>query len=305
MIPQFPKFKPIELSDITEVEKITSQYQPYSDYNFVSMWSWNISNEIAISQLNENLIVRFTDYITTKPFYSFIGDKNVCETAKTLLDFSIVNKLDPVLRLVPDMTASLIDSNIFEVNEDRDGFDYVYSIEEQRDLIGSKFSKKRNHVNAFLRTFPDTITKNLSLQIESNAEHIRILFDTIQKDKALKGDGTSFAELAVFERLLKGVNIFNLVTTGIYINEKLVAVLINELLNEGYAIGHLMGADTQLSSGLYSYLMKENAKLLSTLNIRLFNFEQDLGIENLRIAKIRFNPQTFLKKYTVGYSHQN
>ena len=70
MIPEFPEFKKLELSDKEEVEKITSKFPPYSDFNFVSMWSWNIENKIWISQLYGNLVVHFTDYLTDGTFLS-------------------------------------------------------------------------------------------------------------------------------------------------------------------------------------------------------------------------------------------
>jgi len=48
MLPEFPKFKGIELSDKEDVEKITHKYPSYSDFNFVSMWSWDIKGEMQI-----------------------------------------------------------------------------------------------------------------------------------------------------------------------------------------------------------------------------------------------------------------
>ena len=46
MLPEFPQFKKLELSDKEEVEKFTSKFPPYSDFNFVSMWSWDIKGEM-------------------------------------------------------------------------------------------------------------------------------------------------------------------------------------------------------------------------------------------------------------------
>lgn len=77
MIPKFPKFKHIELIDKEEIEKITQKFPPYSDFNFISMWSWDIKVEMIISKLNNNLVVRFTDYLTGYPFFSFLGDNMV------------------------------------------------------------------------------------------------------------------------------------------------------------------------------------------------------------------------------------
>lgn len=73
MIPEFPQFKVLELSDKGDIEVFTKKFPPYSDFNFVSMWSWDIKGDMRISQLNDNLVVRFTDYLTGNPFFSFFG----------------------------------------------------------------------------------------------------------------------------------------------------------------------------------------------------------------------------------------
>ncbi len=102
MLPEFPNFKKLELTDKEDVEKITSKFPPYSDFNFISMWSWDTKGEMRISQLNNNFVVRFTDYLTGEPFYSFLGDNKVNETAEALLELSKKEKVMPKLQLLPE-----------------------------------------------------------------------------------------------------------------------------------------------------------------------------------------------------------
>ncbi len=83
MIPQFPDFKHVEVDDREAVEAHTHRYEPYSDFNFTSLWAWDTSGERMISELNGNLVVRFTDYSTHEPFLSFLGDSQTEHTAKT------------------------------------------------------------------------------------------------------------------------------------------------------------------------------------------------------------------------------
>jgi hypothetical protein len=47
--------------------------------------------------------------------------------------------------------------------------------------------------------------------------------------------------------------------------------------------------------------MKKNAEMLFNKGKSLFNYEQDLGLENLRDAKMRFRPYGFLKQYHLTY----
>jgi hypothetical protein len=71
MIPQFPSFKKLTPDDREEIETITHEHDPYSDFNFSSMWAYNTEEDFEISRINNNIIIRFQDYITNKRFYSF------------------------------------------------------------------------------------------------------------------------------------------------------------------------------------------------------------------------------------------
>ena len=82
---EFPKFKSIELSDKQEVEKITFRFPPYSDFNFSNLLAWDLKREMGFSILNNNLVVKFTDYVNGQPFLSFLGDNMVNETARELI----------------------------------------------------------------------------------------------------------------------------------------------------------------------------------------------------------------------------
>ena len=55
MIPQFPKFKHVEVTDREAVETHTHRFDPYSDFNFTSLWAWDTSNERMISELSDSL----------------------------------------------------------------------------------------------------------------------------------------------------------------------------------------------------------------------------------------------------------
>lgn len=304
MIPEFPNFKLLELSDRDEIMKFTRTFPPYSDFNFTSLWSWNLQDKIALSQIHENLVIRLTDYITGEHFLSFLGDNSINETCDALLTFSTLNSLKTILRLIPEESVHLIDSNKFTISEDRDHFDYIYNLTDLRDYPGGKFSSKRNHVNTFLKIFPHATHEVLPLSNPLTIEKISLLLATLQKQKAEKEGETNFHDEAILKRLLDGTNIFDLTTVGISINDRLVALFISEVINTEYALGHMMWADRTVAGGLYAYLMMKNAEILSSNNLQFLNLEQDLGIENLRISKTRFRPVKFLKKYSVCYSAQ-
>ena len=62
------KHHAIEHTHRQYVEAFTRHHPPYSDFNFLSMWSWDTDGILRIGEINGNLAVRFADYVTGSPF---------------------------------------------------------------------------------------------------------------------------------------------------------------------------------------------------------------------------------------------
>ena len=129
MLPTFPNCKKISLEDKKNVETYLSNFPPYSDFNFLSMWSYNTQNDVEIATLHNNLVVRLRDYITQEPFYYFLGNNNVSESIEILLAHSEKEHLMPKLKLVPEesIRKDLGKLDKYNITQDRDHFDYILS----------------------------------------------------------------------------------------------------------------------------------------------------------------------------------
>ena len=183
MIPEFPKFKKLELTDNKEIEKFTSRFPPYSDFNFVSMWCWDIQGEMRISILNDNLVVRFTDYLTRKPFFSFIGKNKICETASKLITFSKDNYHTNSLKLVPGEMVSILDKSGFGILPDVDAVDYIYRVEQLKNMHNWAGHRASKGIEKFLKLHPDYLVKISPLE-EIPKEEYREIFGKWAKSKA-------------------------------------------------------------------------------------------------------------------------
>ncbi len=298
MIPEFPEFKKLELSDREEIEKLTSKFPPYSDFNFVSMWSWDIKGEIRLSMLNSNLTVRFTDYLTGELFYSFLGDSKVDESAETLMKFSFQEGFKFRLKLVPQVTAELLDKEKLKVKEDVDHFDYIYDLARLWKMEGGLYAKKRNQVANFLKTYPEAFAKEIDLREKAiQASIINLSMEWLKKKMDKEDIFESHEEVAI-SRMLLALEDANLVGVGVFIKEKMIAFMINELTSSQYVIAHASKIDRSFV-GVNSFLIKKNSEILYSKNKVFFNYEQDLGVPSLRDAKSRFRPVFFLKKYQL------
>jgi hypothetical protein len=301
MIPEFPQFKKLELSDKNDVEKFTSKFPPYSDFNFVSMWSWDIKDGMLLSVLNNNLVVRFSDYLTGEFFYSFLGNNQVNETVKKLLELSKKEGLEMKLKLVPEDSLKGLDLNKFKTEEDRDNFDYIYDVSLISEYTGAKFSDKRSNVSSYLRKFLNIRTEILDLKNPSIQKGVIKLDEKWLKQKKEKNIDYDFnsSEIVAIEKFFQS-EMLNIISIGIFDYKRLIGYSFFEILPNKYCICHFAKADN-LFKDTYDYLIKEGTEILKSRGCIFLNYEQDLGLRGLRKSKMSFRPVNFLKKLNCDY----
>lgn len=298
-LPSFPEFKKLALTDKTVFTEYTKHYPPYSDFNFISTWSYDTNNDLLISDINENLVIRFRDYITNEPFYSFIGENDIQQTIVTLLEDAAKKSYLPLLKLIPE---SCIANNpfiktLFEIKEDPNNFDYIVSTQELRFLSGSKFHTQKNHLNKFDTLYPHAVTRMLDIDKDTIQKEILDVFYRWEAGRQKKREETE-QELKALLRLLFDHNSFGLISLGIYINGALIAFSITDIEHNSYAQIHFAKCDPLYKEGYYK-LNNHLANLLHEIKHDYINLEQDLGIPGLRFSKQQWNPVHYLKKYTI------
>jgi hypothetical protein len=299
MIPEFPEFKQLTLSDKADVEALTHNYPPYSDFEFASLYAWNVQEKTELSWHHGNLIVRFTDYVDGKFFYTCIGENDVNDTAEKLLALSSREGLEPVLKLIPEVTARHLDTSRFSIIEDRDNFDYVFETKRYLTFSGARLKSRRNFLNGFLKQYPDYQSTTLDLTDTAHLEQILTLQNKWSQDSA----NFSTNEARAFMRFLTSAEHFQYLAVAILIDDMLVGLSINALppeTPESCAHSLFLKADKEYR-GIYAAMMHETSKQLIEHGYRHINYEQDLGIEGLRKAKIALDPAHFLNKYTITH----
>jgi len=297
MIPEFPQFKGIELSDRKEVERFISKFPPYSDFNFVSMWSWDTKGEMRISQLNGNLVVRFTDYINGQPFFSFLGDNKVQDTIDTLIEYSIKNYNKKALCLVPEHVLGCLEKgHKFNLEHDVNAFDYVYEVSHLANMHNWAQHTSGKHVRSFSKNFPNYKVGHYSLG-EVNKEDYLTLFKKWAKNRNVSDSATKNEYTAlnrIFNDSFKDLRIVSL-----SLEDKLIGFTIYEIVSSEYAISHFAKSDKSEHKAASDLLNWEEAKILNNKGIKYFNWEQDLGILGLRKSKEKYNPVFLFKKFII------
>jgi hypothetical protein len=300
MIPKFPQFKKLEIDDRIDAEKFTCDFLPYSDFNFTSLWCWNTHGQIRISELNNNLVIRFADYLTGQHFYSFLGKIKVNETIEELLSLSSREDLKMELKLIPADIINYIDHKTYSITEEPEHFDYIYDVKNLIDMDGHDLKIKRKHSRFFEKNFPHQI-KMLNLNDPLVKKELIDIFDLWATDKGINISEYYKNEFNAFLRLLDFSELFSSIVIGIYIEGKLSAFSITENTNHGYNLGHFQKARGYSFKGINDYMVNKLASFLKEQNITHMNCEQDLGIPGLRESKQSYRPSNYLKKYSLSF----
>ena len=299
-IPIFPEFDPVHFSHKQSFEQITSRFELYSDFNFNSFYSWNTDNKHLVSTLNGNLVLQLGDYITGEPFYTFIGDSSIEKTVTSLISFAHARKFPAQLKLVPEFVIEELKNNKkFIVTEDQENHDYLFSIEELSELSGNRYKSKRRAAQK-CKTENDIIIKKSLSAAEVAVQVIEFLNNWEDTKNELGKEVDLGYERVAIKRILETLDSqSSLLLTGAFLNETLVGFSIDELLPQGFVLSHYFKA-TPAIYGLSEYLNQEVAQHLLSAGGKTWNWEQDLGIENLRTMKLSHRPIGRQKKITLS-----
>jgi hypothetical protein len=302
-IPEFPEFASLAIHHKEHMHQITHHFPTYSDFNFISLFSWDTEAAIGVSMLNNNLVVRFSDYEDNSIFLSFIGTNKLQETLTTLFDYCKRHTLPLELSLIPHTVAESIkkDTQLLEdynIREDRDDHDYILSVKKLSEL-GPDFQRKRKAVNRFKSRYIDvTWQGELDLsEPKTRAEVRKVMQDW--KVSRNRNENQDNKEFLAINRALEHASQLGIRIYGIRINNDLEAFTLFELTPQKVAIFHFTKANIEFE-GIFEFLKHNLALHLEKLGVDFINTEQDLGVPGLRQAKESYRPVAYLKKYTVS-----
>jgi len=300
MIPSFPEFKKLSIDDNNAVEQHTRNFPYYSDYNFSSLFSWDIEQKRELSLLNNNLVVKFTDYETGDPFFSYLGMHKNLETIRTLLNYSESIGLPAELRLMPEISIHDIDTEDIEITADRANFDYIYLTSRMAVFQGNQYKSKRKAAERFSNSNPAHKFEILDLREPETQRMIRWVTASWRIHHGITEDDQSIIhETEAIENIFKLANTRNLFVGVLLVNDQPVAYTIEEIINNILSIGHFWKT-AENSRGEYEFLACKMAAYLQAREVTYWNWEQDLGIDSLRNSKSSYRPSDFLKKFTVS-----
>ena len=293
MLPLFPETVPLELAHKREIQSKTAKYKPYSDFNFTSLFAWNTHSDAKVASLNDNLIVRFPDYISDEPVTSLLGCNDIDATLNTLLAHV------DVLQMVPEAVVAAIQSpQNYLIEEDRGNFDYIYELRKIESLEGQDYKKKRNKINGIVAGFGSRLTSITYDTVDSEvAQLLETGFLEWAKQRN-KTDEDINSELDALRRVLRYHSQLGVFITVVQLDANICGFSINEVIDNRFAICHFE-KDVSGIDGMATYIAYEAIRELNRRGCQFVNWEQDLGLPGLRQAKETWHPDSYLRKYNI------
>lgn len=179
-----------------------------------------------------------------------------------------------------------------EPNFNEDSSDYLYDAESLRTLAGNVLHKKRNHLNKFIRLYPDF--EYAALTRDDMAACLSLVEAwCISKD--LDPDNCAESDYHMIRRLFEDFDQLEIYGGLIKTGGIVRAFSIGSLGNANTAYMHFEKADQEIH-GIYSAI---NQMVLQNEfpEVEFVNREEDLGLPGLRKAKQSYEPIAQLKKY--------
>jgi hypothetical protein len=193
------------------------------------------------------------------------------------------HRLERIKALYPDAVAST----------DRAWSDYLYAADDIKNLSGRKYSGQRNHINRFLREYPDWQFEKIEA---SNLKETRAFFEEYaeghHKDYAAYDEGN----LKTLE-VLDNMDRYRLFGGALRVKGQIVGAALGEIVGDTLFV-HIEKSLTEYN-GSYPMLVNQFAKTFAVDGIKHINREEDDGVEGLRISKKSYHPIELLDKYVV------
>ncbi len=262
-----------------------------SEQTFTNLFMWRRSRPIRAIEVGDSLVTyeeRDDGVILFGPPVGPLHLKGAIEIvgSATGKDVALCDRISEGA-----VTQGLLSE--YEVEEDRDYFDYRYSRGDLSELEGRRYHKKRNLIKQCLTENSCTYEAITS----GNIAEVSAMMDRWCDFKACKGDRGLCHEYQATRQVLENYEALGLIGAAIRIDGRIEAFTVGERLNGNTAVIHLEKAMPEYK-GLYQ-LINQWFCQNDLKGFEYVNREQDVGLPGLRQAKESYYPERLVKKFKI------
>ncbi len=307
-------------NDITiESKKVLDEYLSAFEYktsglSFSSLYMWRKENEFSWEIIGDYMIIAGLSHleIESHEYFLFPPLTKTGKYESESLREAILKAKEIFeskgerfsMRLLPSHMKGIIEEAFpgeVEFIDDRPNYDYVYLKQNLAELAGRAYHGKKNHLNYFHNNFsyeyvplrPDMLDIVMQFLEEFNAR------------KVLEPHERAWLmmETQAMKDVVLNLDKLNYIGGAIVIDGKVEAFSIGGKLGAETVTVHVEKANSQIR-GLYVAINNEFCKHLPE-DIKYVNREEDMGIINLRKAKLSYKPIELVEKNIVKFCLKN
>ncbi len=285
------QFRPIELSDREDILRIVGKNESrICEYTDGLILSWDKQDGRSVCIENDTLYLYGMKDGRAEFNYPIGPDPDALQKVK---DFCLANNLSLSFSYMSEEQKEVVE-DFFSVKAvaDRDWADYIYLSEDLRKLSGKKYHGQKNHVNSFLKKYPDHVFLPYEIGLIPD---IKIFAERFYAEK--QSDNKLFLEdKALFYRMLEEAPVTDQKGGALIVGGEVVAVSFGEVVGDTLYVHYEKALRSY--SGSYATVNYLFVNRYGT-ECAYVNREEDCGDEGLRKAKLALHPIFLAEKYFV------
>lgn len=293
------EFRPLTIEAVDSIRPILENSRSRTcDYTVAGllMWARYFHYEYAI--VDDTLFIKGVceDDVTRPAFSMPVGAMSPADALQMVVDYCREHDMPVNFSAVPeDRIADFHTLGPCRIDELTDWADYLYNADDLANLTGKKYSKKRNHVNAFASEHPGYTFQPLTPEL------IPAVKEFFSATHLTHDDHDLTAEVERMETFRILDNYTRLPFEGAVLSvpgEGIVAFAIGEIIGDTLYVHiekmrHDINGAGETINKLFAAAMRDR------YGVSYVNREEDVGDEGLRHAKQSYHPVALLKKYNI------
>mgnify|MGYP002514893167 FL=1 len=280
-------------------QKLREDNYSSCEYAFANNFMWSEVFEVEVGQAYDCGIIRYRkggEFSYSFPFGN--GDKK--RAVELLRGICAAHEYKLHMYPIEEKARKMLIEwfpGEFELDTDRDSFDYVYAVEKLALLKGKKLHGKRNHIARF-KDEDDWSYESLTRDCIDECRKMAKLWIGQREDK---WNEEMEQEMRVLEKAFVHFDELDLFGGVLRKKGEIVAFTIGERLNADTMVVHFEKAYPELQ-GAYP-MINQQFVLDRGKEFTFVNREEDTGDLGLRKAKMSYYPDMLIKKYRAVESH--
>lgn len=288
------EFKKITIADRDILAKyINSSNHSACDYSVGNLILWSDVNNIQFAVANDMLFIKFVS--GDKNYFAYpMGNGDLKTAFQWIFAYCEEQHIEFKMSIIePDMFIEIekIYPGEYEISYLINNADYVYLVDDLKNLSGKKYHGKKNHINKFLKTNVDWSYEKIS---EENTEECIEMVKEWCVENGCCNDKSKSEEICVVIKGLRLRKELNMVGGILRVAGRIVAMTMGEKSEDNMFIVHFEKAFAGIEG---AYPMINQQFIIHELSNYVYvNREEDMGVEGLRRAKESYHPVFMVKK---------